>query len=231
MRCRTTVVMGSVLLFAAVGGDVTFAETGDAKAATNQLQTMFVTGRAEGFIPSDTIFWTITLTSTNSDAVKAKETSDQKSTELAQSLRVAGVPTPNIMVGTVRMQGPDTGQGHGFTVTRTVTVRQTDLSKFSQVLEVLNTSGRLKFSYVIGSSKRAEVTRDTITKAAQAAKNKAEAMAGVFGARIRLQSVSEYPPPGWATPDDRVPVDITAPGFGPDGEDVSITLYVTFAIE
>lgn len=231
MTHRSMVYLTGLLLLTTVRDGYVFAETNGVQSTTNQSRSMFVTGKAEGFIPADTVFWTLTLTTVDKEIVKGKELNDQRCTELIQLLKQHGVQSADISLGIVRTEESGSGALHTVTVTRNIAVRQTDLSRFSQILEALNAATRLKFNYVLGASKRAEITRATITKAAEAARNKAEAMAGVFGARIKVMSISEYPPPGWKTPDEQVPVDVSASGFGADGEKVTVTLYITLAIE
>jgi uncharacterized protein YggE len=113
-----------------------------------------------------------------------------------------------------------------------VTARQRDSAGFTKTLEALTLDRHLRFRYGITSAKRPEVEKDVLLRAVQAAKDKAQAMAGVAGARLgHVLTINEYPPPGWNIPPEHVPVDAPSSVFGAEAETVAITVYVTFELE
>lgn len=201
-----------------------------ASAVTNAVSTVSVTGTAVGWIPNDVVIWTLTMEATDKDILRAKEKSEERVKTLTELFRQKGVLNTDMVVGFTQMK--DAEGGGGVTVTRTVTVRQRDLSKFTQTLEALPQAGRMQMKYAVGSSKRAEITRETMNKAVEAAKDKAAAMASVAGAKLgRPLTISEYPPPGWNVSPETLIVDVPSTAFGADTERIMITIYATFELE
>jgi uncharacterized protein YggE len=198
--------------------------------STNDLRTVSVTGTAVGYVPIDTVLWTITLEVRDKDFIKAKDLSEQQVRDLVLLLKQTGVQAADINTGLPRIK--DDAESRLTTATRDVTARQRDSAGFTKTLEALTLDRRLKFRYGITSSRRPEVEKDTLLKAVQAAKDKAQAMAVVAGARLgHVLTINEYPPPGWKVSTGTVPVDAPTSAFGAEAETVAITVYVTFELE
>jgi uncharacterized protein YggE len=181
----------------------------------------------------------VTLDSSGKDLMEAKEQSDQQVKALLDVCKQKGIQGADVDVGVVRISDSRTSDAAGhldpnkpFTVTRVVTLRERDLRQFTAILETLSRGRATRVRYNVVSSKTDDVTRDTLVKATQAAKDKAAAMVGVLGARLgKVLRIDEYPPSGQNIPDEKVPVDQGSSAFGADAEKVRITVYVTFEIQ
>ena len=201
--------------------------------------TITVTGRAVGYIPADTVIWAITLESMGKDVSDVKQASDRLVKTLADACMRLGIQPADIDTGLIRMEdarivgrtAPEDLK-KPFTATRTVTIRQTDLGGFNDVLEMLSTQAIKRMRYVFVSSQRETVVRETIVEAARVATDKAAAMAAVAGAALgKPLLINEYAPPHLKIPEDAVPVDKDSPAFGADAEKIIATVYVTFELE
>ena len=199
-------------------------------SSTNDLRTVSVTGTAVNYIPIDTVIWTITLEARDKDFLKTKEMSEQQLRDLIQLLKQTGFQAADINSGVPRIQ--DDADSRLTTATRLVTARQHDSVAFAKTLEALTLDRRLKFRYGITSTKRPEAEKDALLRAVQAAKEKAQAMASVAGARLgHVLTINEYPPPGWHIPPEHVPVDAPSSAFGAETETVAVTVYVSFELD
>jgi uncharacterized protein len=198
-----------------------------------------VSGSAIGYIPADTVLWDLTLQVSGKDLIETKAASDEQVKLLTEACTKKGILVADIVVGIVKItdarlddQGVTRDPSKPLTITRIATIRQRDTRLFSEMLEMLSRSKGVKVRYSVVGSKTDQVTKETVVKATQAAKDKATAMVTVLGARLgNVLTVNEYPPPGWNTKEESVPVDQSSSAFGVDAEKVRITVYVTFAIE
>lgn len=212
-------------------------------AATEAQQplsrTIAVSGTAVGYIPIDTVLWNVTLQAAGKDVVEAKASSDEQVKGLADACALKGVQAADIVIGIVRIQDARTdpkAEAHDpeklFAVTRVVTIRQRDPRLFSEMLEMLSRGKGMRVKYDVVSSKTDQIVKETMVKATEAAKDKATAMVAALGARLgNVLTIDEYPPAGWNTPDESVPIDQGATAFGADAEKVRITMFVTFEIQ
>ena len=209
-----------------------------AQQAPQPPRTITVTGRAVGYIPKDTVLWTISLESAGKDVATVKQAGDQRLKAVTDACLAKGVQADDIDPGLIRLvdtrivDSANADPQKPILATRTVTVRQRDATKFNDLLESLSRdkSNRIKFLFV--SSKRDEVMRETVTQASQTARDKAAAMATVAGAKLgRPLTIDEYPPTKMTAPDASVPIDKDAPVFGADCEKVIVTVYITFELE
>jgi len=118
-----------------------------------------------------------------------------------------------------------------FLVSRTITLRQRDVGLFQDMLDLLGKgSGPVK--YTTYCSKSDKITRDTLIRATQAAKEKATAMATALGATLGpVLSVNEYPPKGENVPENNVVTDESSGAFGAEAEKVRITVFATFELQ
>jgi uncharacterized protein YggE len=230
MRCLS--VLLTVLALAVTG-------TGATEEKQPPPRTVSVSGSAVGYVPADTILWNVTLQTAGKDVVEAKAASDEQVKGLTDACAKRGVQVSDIVVGIVRIQDARVDEkvetrdpARPFNVTRIVTVRQRDPRLFSEMLEMLSRGKGIRTRYNVVSSKTDQVTKETIVKATEAAKDKATAMATVLGARLgSVLTINEYPPAGWNTPDDSVPIDQSSAAFGADAERVRITVFVTFELQ
>jgi uncharacterized protein YggE len=210
-----------------------------AEGQQSPLRTISVSGSAVGYIPADTILWNVTLLTSGKDVVEAKAASDEQVKGLTDACAKRGIQGTDMVVGIVRIQDArieEKTETHDpakpFTVTRVVTIRQRDPRLFPEILEMLSRGKGIRVRYNVVSSKADQITKETMVKATEAAKDKAAAMAAVVGARLgNVLAINEYPPAGWSTPDENVPIDQSSAAFGADAEKLRIIVYVTFEIQ
>jgi len=201
-------------------------------------RTITVTGRAIGYIPKDTVIWTITIENSGKDVGVAKAASDQQVKTITDACKAKGVQPADIDAGLIRLVDTRSTASVAadpqkpIQATRNVTVRQRDVLKFNELLDILSRDKSNRIRYVFLSSSRDDVMRDSVIRATQAAREKASAMANVAGAKLgRPLTIDEYPPPKLNISDASVPVDSDTPAFGVDAEKVITTVYVTFELE
>lgn len=203
-------------------------------------RTISVSGSAISYIPADTILWTVTLQTGANDVTEAKVLSDTQVKELVDVCAKKNIPAQDISAGLFKIQDTRLEEnaalrndaGKLFTVTRIATIRQKDPTIFPDMLSMLSKAKGVKVRYNIVSSKTDQITKETMVKATEAAKNKATAMVTSLGAQLgKVISINEYPPIGWNIPESNVPVDQSSTVFAAEAEKVRITVYVTFEIE
>jgi uncharacterized protein YggE len=201
-------------------------------------RTITVTGRAIGYIPRDTVIWTITIEKSGKDVGVVKAASDQQVQTITDACKAKGVQPADIDAGLIRLiDTRSTGSAAAdpqkpIQATRNVAVRQRDVLRFNELLDVLSRDKSNGIRYVFVCSSRDDVMRDTIIRATQAARDKATAMANVAGAQLgRPLTIDEYAPPKLNIPDATVPVDRDTPAFGVEAEKIITTVYVTFELE
>jgi uncharacterized protein YggE len=203
-------------------------------------RTISVSGSAISYIPADTILWTVTLQTGANDVAEAKVLSDTQVKELVDVCAKKNILAQDIAAGLFKIQDTRIEEnaalkndgGKLFIVTRIATIRQKDVTIFPDMLSMLSKAKGLKVRYNIVSSKTDQITKETLVKATEAAKNKATAMVTSLGAQLgKVISINEYPPIGWNIPESNVPVDQSSAVFAAEAEKVRITVYVTFEIE
>jgi uncharacterized protein YggE len=203
-------------------------------------RTISVSGSAISYIPADTILWTVTLQTSANDVAEAKVLSDTQVKELVEVCAKKSIPAQDISAGLFKIQDTRLEEnaalrndsGKLFAVTRIATIRQKDPTIFPDMLSLLSKAKGIKVRYNIVSSKTDQITKETMVKATEAAKNKATAMVTSLGAQLgKVISINEYPPIGWNIPESNVPVDQSSAVFAAEAEKVRITVYVTFEIE
>lgn len=203
-------------------------------------RTISVSGTAIGHIPADTILWTVTLQTGANDVTEAKVLSDTQVKELVDVCAKKNIPAQDISAGLFKIHDTRIEEnaalkndaGKLFTVSRIATIRQKDPTIFPDMLSMLSKAKGVKVRYNIVSSKADQITKETMVKATEAAKNKATAMVTSLGAQLgKVISINEYPPIGWNIPESNVPVDQSSAVFAAEAEKVRITVYVTFEIE
>jgi uncharacterized protein YggE len=203
-------------------------------------RTISVSGTAISYIPADTILWTVTLQTAANDVTEAKTLSDIQVKELVDICAKKNIAAQDISAGIFKIHDTRLEEntamrndmGKLFTVIRIATIRQKDATIFPDMLNLLSKAKGIKVRYNIVSSKTDQITKETLVKATEAAKNKATAMVTSLGAQlVKVISINEYPPIGWNIPESNVPVDQSSAVFAAEAEKVRITVYVTFEIE
>ncbi|OGV84499.1 MAG: hypothetical protein A2340_00590 [Lentisphaerae bacterium RIFOXYB12_FULL_60_10] len=221
---------------------VMLALAGDMRAANGEtqppLRTISVSGSAVGHVPADTILWNVTLLTADKTVVEAKVSSDGQVKGLVDACTRLGIQGSNIVVGIMRIQDARMEEVEArdaskpFNVTRVVTIRQQEPRLFREMLEMLSRGKGYGVRYDVVSSRTDQIKKETMVKATETAKEKAAAMAAVLGAQLgNVQTINEYPPVGWNSPDSSILVDQSSTAFGVDAETIRITIFVTFEIQ
>jgi uncharacterized protein YggE len=200
-------------------------------------RTISVSGSAIGYIQPDAILWTVTRESTGKTLFAAKEANEQEIKLLLDACTKKGIQGSDVSLGMINIRDPSASQEGGssetankFIVTRNLTVRQKELPLFHDLLALFsNGNGKVKYSTYC--SKTDKITRDTMLRATQAAKDKAATMTTALGATLGpVISLNEYPPVGSTIKDENVIVDESSAVVGADAQKLRITVYVVFEL-
>jgi uncharacterized protein YggE len=215
------------------------------------VRSISVSGTVETKTAPDQVVWRIDLTDADEDMREAKARNDEKVASVLALREKLGIEEGEIETGHVSIrrersrdeQGNRSGSEH-YVVHRSVTIRQRDLKRFDEFLDALVSSAEMEVNFSFESSRFHEIRAETRLKALRAAKDKAEAMAQVVGAKlgraltIEENSVSDRSPRGWVTnnsvsvaPPSSPSVDVATDRFIPGAIDVRETVYATFELE
>lgn len=200
-------------------------------------RTVSVSGSAVGYLQPDAILWTVVRESSGKNLIEAKEANETQIKTLLDACAKKGIQGPDISLGMISIQDAHAGQSADtpanakrFTVSRTITIRQRELAIFHDMLDLLS-KGTGKTKYATYCSKTDKITRDTLLRATQAAKDKAAAMATVLGATLGpVLSLDEYPPVGSTIKHEDVVIDESAAIFNAEAEKLRVTIYAVFEL-
>ncbi len=209
------------------------------------LRSISVAGTVVTKTAPDQIVWSITLTDTDKMMRVAKEKSDAKIESVIAIREQLGVGDGDIETGSVsirreyeRDQRGNRGAFKHFIVTRSVTIRQRDLSRFDAFLDALVSSAEMDVHFSFESSQIHEIRAETRLKALTAAKDKAEAMAEVVGAKLgAVITIKENMESGRGIMSNNqvtqsvASVDLATEKFIPGAMSVQVTVYATFELE
>jgi uncharacterized protein len=213
------------------------------------VRSISVTGTVEVQTAPDTIVWSISLSDTDKDLVTAKKKNDDKVKAVLALRQKLGVKegdceTSPIYVHRDYERDERGGQGafKGFVVSRGITMRQHDLKRFDEFLDSLVSSTEMEVSYNFESSKMAEMRAEARLKALKVAKDKAAAMAAVYGAKLgQVLAIADHSAgSGWGSymaqnngyvGEARLAADVASPTFVPGQISDRVTVYVTFSLE
>ena len=209
------------------------------------LRSISVAGTVVTKTAPDQIVWSITLTDTDKIMRIAKEKSDAKIASVIAIREQLGVGDGDIETGSVsirreyeRDQRGNRGAFKHFIVTRSVTIRQRDLSRFDAFLDALVSSAEMDVHFSFESSRIHEIRAETRLKALAAAKDKAEAMAEVVGAKLgAVITIKENMESGRGIMSNNqvtqsvASVDLATEKFIPGAMSVQVTVYATFELE
>ncbi len=214
----------------------------------NLVRSISVTGTVEAKTAPDQIVWRVSLQDTDKVMRAAKVRSDERVKAVVQLREKLGIGEGDIETGTVSIRREYERDGQGrrgafshFVVSRLVTIRQRDLSRFDEFLDSLVSSTEMEVSFSYQSSEIREVRAAARLDALRAARKKAAAMAETVGASLgRVLTINEHPPGegnrtsvfsnamhSVSTPS----VDLATETFVPGAINVSVTVYATFELE
>ena len=208
------------------------------QAEKKASRTISVSGCAIGYIQPDAVLWTVSPQATGKTLAEAREACEQQVKALLDGCSKKGVQGNDVSLGMVNVQDALSGRAESpqdrperFAVSRTLTLRQRELHLFQEMLSYLG-RGTGKVSYKLYCARVDKITRDTLLRATQAAKDKAGAMANVLGATLGpVLSVSEYAPTNTTIKQENVIVDDNSPVYGADAEKINITVFATFELQ
>lgn len=211
------------------------------------LRIISVSGTVETKVAPDQIVWRISLVDTDKDMRAATARSDEKISSVVALRETLGVDVEDISTGSVSIRREyerDERGGRGdfkhFVVRRSVTIRQRDLKRFDEFLDALVASAEMEVGFNFATSRIHEIRAETRLKALQVAKDKAEAMVQVVGAKLgRVLTIDEHGPENpWQSPlsnaavtQSKPSVDLATEKFVPGAISVQVTVYATFEIE
>lgn len=210
----------------------------EATAPQPKSRTISVSGCAVGFIQPDAVLWTVTRECSGKSIAEAKDSCEQQIKILLDGLAKKGIQSGDLSLGIAKIQDALSGQEAAtveatkrFTVSRSLTFRQRELHMFQDVLDLLG-KGAGKVTYKMYCARIDAITRETLVRATQAAKEKAAAMAGVLGASLGpVQSISEYAPTNVSVKEENVVIDSNTPVFGSEAQKIVITVFATFELQ
>ncbi len=222
---------------------------GGAASAREQrpLRIVSVSGTVETKAAPDQIVWRISLVDTDRDMRAATARSDEKIESVVALRETLGVAVEDFSTGSVSIRREyerDERGGRGdfkhFIVRRSVTIRQRDLKRFDEFLDALVSSAEMEVGFNFATSRIHEIRAETRLKALQVAKDKAEAMVEVVGAKLGgVLTISEHAGENpWQSPfsnaavtQSKPSVDLATEKFVPGAISVQVTVYATFEIE
>ncbi len=210
----------------------------DSAPTDKPIRTVSVSGCAIGYIQPDTVLWTLTPQANAKLLAEAREACEKQVKVLLDRCAKKGIQGPDVTLGRLNIRDALIKQGDGqqgperFTVSRTITLRQRDLSLFHDMLNDLSTGGSGKVNYKLFCSRTDAITRETLLRATQAAKDKAGAMATVLGAKLGAAlSVSEFAPTNTAVSQEQLLIDDSSPVYSSDAQKINIAVYATFELQ
>ena len=208
------------------------------------LRTISVTGTATTRTTPDTVVWDITTTASHLKLVSAKEQSDKQMQAILSTARKLGVEPNDLQTGflAVRKEYKEDQYGNwgdfkGFLVTRQITIKERDTSRFDEFLTSLIKSSDMEVHYTLESSRLQEIQADTRLKSVVLAQKKASAMAGALGAEIgEVLTVTEAPQHSYGTISANAGFldDVGGGGtgtFAPGSIEVQVTVGVVFELK
>jgi len=236
MKCIVNVVVGLMLV---LGGPLLAEEV-------EPPRTISVSGTVAAKTAPDQVVWRISLSDFDKDLRAAKKRNDAKIESVLALREKLAIPKGDMETGHVSIRREyERGQyGHRgafkhFAVSRSVTVRQSDLERFDEYLDAFVSCGEMEVNFSFESSKIHAVRAEARLKAVMAAKDKAAAMAGMVGAKLgQVLTIDEHPQGGArfnpasnsALPMSQPSVDVASGKFIPGAINVRVTVYATFEL-
>ena len=195
----------------------------------------------------DRVVWHIQLTDFDKDMRKAKQRNDEKVKAVLALRERLEIGPHDLDTGQLgisreyeRTSRGDRGAFKHYRVSRSVTIRQTDLKRFDEYLDKLVASSEMEVSFGFESSQIHELRAQTRLRAMAEAKKKAADMAGVVGAELgRVLAINEHSPnQSYVSPMSNSlfshsppPVDAASDRFVPGAISVQVSVYVTFELK
>jgi uncharacterized protein len=209
-------------------------------------RSISVSGTVETKVEVDQIVWRIRLTDSHSDMLKAKEANDRKIDQVMTLRKKLKLADGDFEAGKIRIRREngidERGRRNGtmtYLVTRSVLIRQRDLSQFDTYLDALVGSAEMEIDFSYESSRIHEIRFDTRLKALKAAKEKAAAMAEAVDAKLgKALTIEEREVDRpWIDPYSNAAVNTLPVGgsaeslrFVPGSLEIKMTVHATFEL-
>jgi uncharacterized protein YggE len=210
-------------------------------------RSISVSGTAVMKAAPDRVVWHIQLTDFDKDMRKAKRRNDEK-IEAVLALRKPldigphDLDTGRLSIGREYERGQHGQRGafKHYRVSRSVTIRQTDLKRFDEYLDKLVASSEMEVSFGFESSQIHKLRAETRLRAMTEAQKKAADMAQVVGAELgKVLVINEHSPSeryvspmsNSAFTHSTPPVDAASDRFVPGAISVQVSVYVTFELK
>lgn len=168
--------------------------------AEDTARQVSVVGTAVTRVVPDVIAWRITIREFDRTPMRAVNRSNVKLEGVLGLAKQLGVPASDIQTSRLDIQreynrdekGRQTTFKH-FAITRSVSLRQSDFSRFDEFVSKLLSEGELEVNYSLESTGFHEIRAETRLKAVRIAKEKAEGMCRELGARLgEVIRIDEY---------------------------------------
>lgn len=212
------------------------------------VRKISVSGTAITRIAPDIIVWQISTTDQNKNLLEAKDASDVKLRALLGLREALGIEAKDIQTGHLSIDREYERSRHGnvrtfkqFSVTRRVTVKQRDVKRFDEFLTRFVTAADVEVDFSLESSRFHELRMRTRLDALKVARTKAEAMAGILGAKlgpVLTISEAEQASPYWNTMSNsavnmRGPAQADAQSgtFAPGAIEIRVSVAVAFTLQ
>ncbi len=209
------------------------------------IRSISVSGTVVTKTAPDRIVWRISLTDTDKDMRRAKEKNDAKIISVLSLREKLGVGDEDIETGSVsirreyeRSERGVRGEFKHFVVMRSVTIRQRDMKRFDEFLDALVSSAEMEVHFNYESSRIHEIRAETRLRALQAARQKAEDMAGAVGAKLgKIVTITEAGQSALLALSNQMvsqsmpSVDFASEKFVPGAMTVQVTVNATFELE
>jgi uncharacterized protein YggE len=164
-----------------------------------------VSGTMVSQIAPDIIVWNLGITERATTLKEAKTASDTSTAGVLDVIKGLKVPPADVQTGQLNVQreynrdvmGNQTPKG--WAVSRSITVRQHDLSRFDDFFARLVDTANMEVNFSFESSRYHELRRETRLKAVEIAKQKAQALCEALGNTLGPPiGVEEGPAPAQA---------------------------------
>lgn len=209
-----------------------------------------VTGTAVSRVQPDIVVWSVTVRRTNRDLAQAQAGCDESVKKVLTLRNDLKLKPEDVQTGYLSIQkifdrdqyGNQTSFRH-FEVVRVVTLRQKDTTRFDEVLTKLIDAADVGVTYHLESSEYLAIRTKTRLDAVKAARDKAQAMTELLGAKLGRALAIEEPKESWGrsgvsnfnnevTIEGRAAEADNAPGtFAPGAIEVRVSIDVSFEIE
>jgi uncharacterized protein YggE len=231
------------------------AVVASAYAAEEPVRTVSVSGTAVTRTVPDIIAWHVSIEETDKVLVNAKNRSDEKMKSVLELIQDLDVKAEDVQTGRLRINREYDHDERGnrkefkhFKIYRNVTFKQRDLERFDEFLTEVVGAADIEANFNFESSKQHEFRAETRLKALQVAKEKADSMCKVLGAKLgKVLTIDEHPPTGpdpwgggrqaqfqsnvmYTTPGEPE-TDVTSGTLAPGAIPIKVTVYATFEIE